>query len=185
MRTWWILSSFALIAACTISGCLRSLHPLYTEKTLIFEQGLLGSWVDQDSSVWTFAQSGQKSYDLIYTEKGSPGRFEARLVKLGKFTFLDIFPKEPVIDNGFYKFHLVPVHTISRVWIEEEKVRMAMLSHDWFKDQASKKKVRLAHERRENEIILTASTEELQKFVVKYADEPKAFPEPGELRRMK
>ncbi len=90
MRILRFFPSLVFVAAFTIPGCLRSLHPLYTEKTLVFEQTLIGTWVDQDSSVWTFAQSGQKAYDLIYTEKGSPGRFEARLVKLGKLTFLDL-----------------------------------------------------------------------------------------------
>ena len=185
MRTSRLIPFVIIAAVFTISGCLRSLHPFYTEKTLVFETKLVGTWVDQDTSVWTFVQTGPKAYELVYTEKGSPGRFDAHLVKLGKFMFLDLFPKEPVLQNGFYKFHLVPVHSILRVWIEEEKLRMAMLNHDWFKEQVDRKKVKLAHEHRENEIILTASTADLQKFVVKYADDPKAFPEPADLRRMR
>ena len=185
MRTTRFIPFTIIVAAFTISGCLRSLHPFYTEKTIVFEPKLVGTWVDQDSSVWTFVQSEPKAYELVYTEKGSPGRFSAHLVKLGKLMFLDLFPREPVLQNGFYKFHLVPVHTILRVWIDEDGLRMAMLNHDWFKDQVDKKKVNLAQERRENEIILTASTADLQKFVVKYADDPKAFPEPAELRRMR
>ncbi|MBI3005004.1 MAG: hypothetical protein HYY49_06260 [Ignavibacteriales bacterium] len=184
MRTSRLLPAAILLAAFIVSGCLRSLHPLYSDKTLVFDQNLVGSWVDQDSSMWTFIQTGQKSYELVYTEKGSPGRFKAHLVKLGKFVFLDLFPEEPVLQNGFYKFHLVPVHSILRVWIEENTLRMAMLDHDWFKNQVDKKKVKLAHEHRGNEIILTAATDDLQKFVVKYANDPKAFPEPGELRKI-
>jgi len=167
------------------SGCLRSLHPLYTDKTLHFDQNLVGTWLDKDSSVWTFVQTSAKAYELIYTEKGSPGRFDARLVKLGKYTFLDLFPKELVMQNGFYKFHMIPVHSIIRVWIDEKNLRMSMLDQEWFKNQIEKKKIKLAHERRENEFILTASTADLQKFVLKYADDPKAFPEPGELRKMR
>lgn len=185
MKTKLAVAALLTFLAVNLDGCLRSLHPFYTEKTLIFDQNLIGTWVDKDTSAWTFVQTNAKAYELIYTEKGSPGRFEAHLVRLGKYTFLDLFPKEPIMQNGFYKFHLVPVHTIMQIWIEERKIRMAMLNHDWFKDQVDKKKVKLAHEHRENEIILTASTEDLQKFVLKYANDPKAFPEPAELRRLK
>mgnify|MGYP001577911030 FL=1 len=185
MKTKLPVLAFFFFCALSISGCLRSLHPLYSDKTLEFNQKLVGTWADPDSNIWTFVQSGPKAYDLVHTEKRSPGRFEARLVKLGQFMFLDIFPKEPVMENGFYKFHLIPVHTISRIWIEQEKVRMAMLNLDWFKEQVEKKKIKFSHERRDNEILLTASTADLQKFVVKYANDPKAFAEPGELRRMK
>jgi len=47
----------------------------------------------------------------------------------------------------------------------------------------AKRKVKIRHQRLEDGIVLTASTEELQKFVLKYADE--AFSDFSEFHRRK
>mgnify|MGYP001558521172 FL=1 len=147
------------------------------------------------------------TYDLVITDKMTlfpyeetskeiVSKFDAYLVKLDKFLFLDIFPKEPEIKGVMYKFHLIPVHTFWRVWIEGDILRLATLNYDWFKDMAKSKKISIPHERLDEHlaerlgggtnsiILLTASTKELHEFVVKYAEDNKAF-QPGELHRQK
>ena len=37
------------LLAVFLGGCVLSLHPLYTEKDLIFEEKLLGTWAKNDS----------------------------------------------------------------------------------------------------------------------------------------
>ena len=179
--------TFALFAllALLIAGCVRSFYPLYTDKDLILDQTLIGTWMDNDNNVWTFLKSKDKSYELVYTEKNSPAKFKAHLVKLGRFTFLDLAPEESGIDNSFFSAHLIPVHTISRIWISADSVQLSLFDNGWLKEMIDKKKLSIAHERQGDGIILTASTRELQKLVIKYADDKKAFPEPGVLRRKK
>ncbi len=168
------------------AGCVQSLHPLYTDKDLVFQPGLVGSWSEEGSDdVWIFERSGDKSYDLIYTEHSASAKFVAHLVQLGKFLFLDIYPHELDLDNDFQKAHFLPVHTFSRVWLQEDTLRLVMLDHTWLKDMARKKNLNLAHDRIGDQIVLTASTRELQKFMTRYAENPKAFPKPesGLIRR--
>jgi hypothetical protein len=45
--------------------------------------------------------------------------------------------------------------------------------------------VKIAHERMEDGIVLTASTQELQKFFLQYAEDLKAFPDPTKFYRQK
>ncbi|MBI4243284.1 MAG: hypothetical protein HY606_04260 [Planctomycetes bacterium] len=194
MQTAKILVIFGIMLL--IAGCVPSLHPLFTEKDLVFEPALLGTWGEEGSKeTWTFQKSVDNTYDLIITEKrtilGSEviaNKFNAYLVKLDKLLFLDIYPKEPEIEGDFYKFHLIPAHTFSKVWIEDDVLHLGMLDHDWLKKMIDNKKVNISYERLGDEpspmIVLTASTKALQEFVLKYAEDAEAFPM-GEVHRQK
>ena len=112
-RGFWMLAVLTLIA-----GCIPSLNPVYTDETLTFEPALLGVWKQPAAKArWDFAKLDDKTYRLSYTdENGQQGRFLGRLAKLDSELFLDLYPEEVKMDgNGFYKFHLVPIHTIYRV----------------------------------------------------------------------
>lgn len=185
MRTMKILFTFGIVLL--ISGCVvPSLHPLFTEKDLVFDPALIGTWAEEDEEeAWIFLKSGDNAYDLIHAAEGTPIKYEAHLVRLGKFEFLDIYPQEPEIKNDFYKLHLIPAHTFWRIWTDGDVLLIARLDPDWLKDMIARKKVKIAHERLDDRIVLTASTKELQKFILKYAEDINAFPDPAELHRQK
>jgi hypothetical protein len=172
--------------AIFLTGCVPSLHPLFTDKDLIFDPALLGSWVDEDGkNIWEFQKSGENAYELVYTENEEPAKFQAHLVKLGDFLFLDIFPEEPEMKNGLYKGLLIPAHGFSRIWIERDSVRLAYMDPDWLKEMINKKKVKIGYDLIDQGLILTAPTEDLQKFAVKYAEDDKAFSVKTELHRQR
>ncbi len=184
MRSAKILILFGIVIFLT--GCVPSLHPLFTDKDLVFDQALVGTWVDEDGkNIWEFKKSEENSYELVYTENESPAKFEAHLVKLEKFLFLDLFPKEPEIKNGFYKGHLIRAHSFARIWMEGDSLHLAALDSDWLKDMIDKKKVKIGHDWIDQGIILTEQTKDLQKFAVKYAEDSKAFSNRSELHRQK
>jgi len=176
----------ALGLAVLMAGCVPSLHPLFTEKDLVYDPALVGTWAEEEGEdIWIFRKSGDNAYDLIYSQKGVPAQFEAHLVQVAEFLFLDTYPKEPHIKNDLYTIHLIPAHTFSRIWIEGDVLRLAMLDLDWLKRMIAEKKVDIAHERVDEGIVLTASTKELQEFVLKYAEDEEAFHDPTELHRQK
>lgn len=180
-------TAVVLVIILFLAGCVvPSLHPLFTEKDLVFDPALVGTWAEEDQEeTWAFLKSGDNVYDLIHTAEGLPVKYEAHLGRLGEFMFLDVYPGEPEVKNDFYKLHLIPVHTFWRVWIEGDVLRIAMLDPDWLKGMIAQKKVKIAHERMEDGIILTASTQELQKFILQYAEDLKAFPDPTKFHRRK
>jgi hypothetical protein len=176
----------ALGLVMLLAGCVPSLHPLYTEEDLVYDPALVGTWTEEDSEdTWTFRKLGDTAYDLIYTEEGVPARFEAHLVQVGEFLFLDTYPGEPDIKNDFYLVHIIPAHIFLRIEIEGDVLRYAMLDLDWLKKMIAENKVDIRHEEMEGGILLTAQPEELQTFLAKYAENEKAFPDPQELHRVK
>lgn len=185
-------------AVMMASGCIRSLHPLYTEEDLVYKRELLGTWVEQDTAgTWTFTRTGEKRYKLTHRQKGYqqgfihsetvPGdsaTFEVHLAQFGEYLFMDLYPEPLERRNDLCKVHWIPVHTFSRVWIENDALKMSMLNADWLTTMIDEGKLKIGHERIEDEIILTASTEVLQKLVVSFADDPEAFPEPSVLFKL-
>ena len=89
---------FYLLAAL-LGGCIpvMSLHPLFTEETLVFEEKLLGTWVDDSNNIWEFKDPNEqkKIYKLIVVDnEGQKGSFDARLTKLENKLFLDVYPNQ-------------------------------------------------------------------------------------------
>ncbi|MDX1941443.1 MAG: hypothetical protein SFU99_12875, partial [Saprospiraceae bacterium] len=75
-------------------------------------------------------------------------------------------------------------HSFARVEFKNRQVIIRFFDYDFLKTLFEQQKIRLKHERLSNDnIVLTAPTEELQKFVLKYADEPKAYQEALVLKR--
>jgi len=195
----WPRISVILALAFFLASCfVTSIHPLYTEKDLVFVPELLGTWKAEDEEdLYTFQQSGENAYELIITGQESsqksrqilgcdePGRFEAHLVKLGKFLFLDIYPEVPEMGEYGLDFYLVPVHSFHKISIEKDVLRLVSLDYDWLEKMIKESKVNLAHVRLEDRFVLTASTGELQKFVLKYAEDSEAFSDYSELNRQK
>ena len=154
-----------LIAGCVVS----SLYPLFTEKDLAFDPTLLGTWagVDEDDTL-VFKSGEGKAYDLTYITEGQGLKFKVHLVQLGKIQFFDVYPK---VDKEHDAIHLLPAHSFWRLERDGDMLRTAWLDQGWFEDQIARKKIIIPHQLVEDRLILTASTEELQKFVLKYADE--------------
>jgi len=190
------LKSLTAIALLTgLAGCVPSLHPIYTQKDLIFEPALVGKWSPveegEQAEVWTFTQTGDKSYGLTIIEQNqdetvAPAEFEVHLLKLAGYFFLDLYPEPPKNQNDFYSMHLVPAHTFIKMSIEGDILKLTLMDYDWLDKMIERKKVKLKHERiRDEHIVLTAQPKQLQKFIIKYADSNEAFPEPGLMRRVK
>ncbi len=184
----------ALVALSSLlfSGCLiMSLHPFFTDKDAVFEQSLVGTWVDESGkATLTFKQFGANAYRITYHQKestppmggkkraGEPGELEGHFGRVGGSLFLDLYPDKGSWDrlkNELLAVHLAPTHTISKVWFEGDKLMIAGLSHDWLKDLVTQDSSAIPHEKVEGAIVLTASTEALQDFLKKYGNDPKAF----------
>jgi len=178
---------FYLLAAL-LGGCIPSLHPLYTDKELFFEEKLCDVWSD-GKTIWRFeGNAGKKSYELtVIDEDLEEGKFVAHLVKLDEMLFLDLFPVEldKLHPNDFYKFHLLPVHTFLKVEQIEPILKMRMMDPDKLGKMLENDPNLIKHEVEEDRIVLTASTEQLQQFMKRHADEEGLFGDASDLRRLR
>ena len=190
-----VLAVVCLALVALLPGCIvQSLHPLYTQKELVFEPALIGVWervVEEDEWEWretlplTFEQGEGKTYRMSVGEGEEPATFEVHLVKLGDNMFLDFFPDPPEEWVGAYAGHVVPVHSFWRMWLEGDELRIAWLNIEWLDEQIEQGKVAVKHEREEEAtaLLLTADTKDLQQFLLEHADDPEAFPVPTPYER--
>ena len=188
-----------------IAGCVPvvSLHPLFTKEDLAFDEKLLGTWVgdaNNTGTAWEFARFDESSASSLPKElQGEFKRFyrlnmedrddhkgavAACLVKLGDRMFMDIFPdrfpsgesdieKVALLYNAFF---YVPTHTFVRVDSIGEALKMRLTDDDEFNKFVDAEPKAIAYTQTQDRPILTASTKELQAFVVKYADDRRVFP---------
>jgi len=191
---------FYLLAGL-LAGCVpvMSLHPLYTEEDVVFEEDLVDTWVDDPDSpknTWEFsrAEAKEKTYKLVYSDnEGKKGSFVVHLVKLENRLFLDVFPNQFPSEQQDWEemkwaynfFFFVPAHTFIKIDSIEPKLKMRRTINDEMKELFKEDPSVIEYESVDGKIILTASTEELQAFALKYAYDIRVFPAKVVLTRKK
>ena len=187
-----------------LGGCVPviSLHPLYTQDSLIFDEHLLGTWMENPSdtnSAWQFTRLGQahadtlpdalqndveKVYHLSLTDpQGRQGSFFACLVKLDNRLFLDIFPDvlpsgddDPEQTQLFYNaFFFVRAHTFLRADLSGNRLTLWATDDEKMSALLEARPSPLAFESVDDRPVLTASTEALQEFFSKHANDDRVF----------
>jgi hypothetical protein len=172
-----------LISLIVVAGCIPSLNPVYRNENLVLDASVLGAWKQPKSAAtWKFTERDNKSYNLVYTdEKGQQGRFIACVADIQGKRFLDLFPEEAMPEaSGFYKFHLVPIHTIYLVRGTQPNLELAAINYPWLDDYVADHPGAIEHATFGGRTLITASTEQVQAFVLAHQD---AFTVPFELER--
>jgi hypothetical protein len=178
------LAKYLILFSVLLGGCIPSLHRLYTDKDVVYDPNLVGTWKDPNSAdIWEFCPAEPNSYLMIYTDQNkNAAKFTVHLVKLDKMLFLDIFPKEAnQPSNDFYKLHFYPVHTFAKVNQISPTLNMQFMDINKFTRRLAKNPMLLQHEVIEHhadnypKIVITASTAELQDFMRKHAQDEDVF----------
>lgn len=165
-----------------LPSCIPSLHPLYTPDTLVFEPALLGTW-ENDDDPFVFKQLGEKAYLLDASTGDKVEQYKVHLVKLGEHYFLDFYARDSNNflsgDNDYGVAAKVRTHTFAKVKWGDNKLEIRHFAeNEWLEQLFEQRRIRIKHEVLEDgAIILTAGPKELQKFFLKYADDPNAFTE--------
>ncbi len=179
----------AFCAGLLLSGCAPSLHPVYTEKDLVFEPALVGTWSagKPEDGAWAVEKKGENAYTVRFTGNGKTGACRGHLVRLGGMLVMDLFPEEKEYEGlgDLAKVHTVPAHTVNRVWVEGETVRYATLDGERLKALSDAGELALPHARVEGGILLTARPAEIQAFLVKHSGDPELFADPVVLKRIR
>ena len=186
------------IMAAMLSGCLvKSLHSFYDEGDVIYKPELTGNWLDDDSSKWvisrySFARGFLKGDSLdnsylaeMYENTANPSRFNVHLFKVDGILYLDFMPIRDKGEQEFYDIHLVPAHSLARVRFDShDRMTISWFNEEWLNKMFEENRVKISHEvilsddyGYGKQYVLTASTSELKKFIVKYGNDPDAFSE--------
>jgi hypothetical protein len=176
---------FYLLAGL-LGGCIpiMSLHQLYTPQNLVFDDKLLGTWVDDPNkpeTTWEFQRlktedANDKAYQLLFiNNEGKKGLFVAHLLKLDNKLFMDAYPSEvpwePKDPNKvellFNTFFFIPAHTFLKIDSIEPVLKIRLTIEDKMKELLKENPSAIQHTTIEERTVLTASTKELQAFVLK------------------
>jgi len=187
------------LLAVVLGGCVpvASIHCLYTKENTVFDEKLLGTWVDDSNepeTIWEFTRDDEpnNTYKLIFTdEEGNKGSFEAVMVKLKDKLFLDIYPRElpweledPNQVKWLYNsFFVIPAHTFIKVDSIEPQLKLRFTMDDKMEELLKENPNAIEHTSIEDRIVLTAKTKQLQEFILKYADDERLFAEEVTLGR--
>jgi len=184
------------LIAIILSGCLvKSLHPFYKETNVVFDPGLLGTWLDEDSATWVIKQyvfpKGLFSGDSIdnsylvemYEKQNHVSRFNVHLFKLDGISYLDFAPIREDKDEQMVDLHYIPAHSLARIEISpNHELLISWFSEEWLSKLFEENRVKISHEvikatdpNYPDEYVLTASTDELQKFIMKYGNNEAAY----------
>lgn len=141
-------------------------------------------------------------YELAHFSEEGQYAYDAVLLKLGKTYFLDVFPDAPIDDLETFKqkektpglsfseedenfpilANYVATHNFYKVeFVNDKKILIYPFDGERLEDLVAQRKIRIKHESVNDNFVITASTEELQKFIIKYAEDKKTFEDPLEL----
>ncbi len=159
---------------------------------------LIRRYPDDDISIEPGDEDSLKmnAYLIFFEETGEPNippvLFLGKVGKLNNQYYLNL--KLFDIDFGMSATPLVThkfnINTFSRIDVQDDELVLEHLESSWIKDQILNNRVRIKHEvvrsdyDDSTEILITASTPELQQFVEKYGGEEDAYQEPLTLKRV-
>lgn len=107
----------------------------------------------------------------------------ATLGNIGTNRFLELLPQRPneIHQKSFYGGHFIQLRSFWKVSFLGDTLTLTSMSSQWLEAMLKQKKVDIKCEKPEGGLLfLTATTQELQEFVTKHADDSGAFPSSGE-----
>ena len=194
-KSRWAIGMALALVSVAAGGCddtgnpfAISLQPFYTKMDLEADARLIGNWKDTDGDLsFTFEEGKEKEYALVVKEREgeqeTSGEFEAHLMRLGGWWFIDFFPKYKSGESEFYQVHFLRGHSLARLALGQDTMQVAFLDSSWLRARIEEKSIDAQHERADETLLLTGTTEELQELAFLYANDDKAFAGPLSLER--
>jgi hypothetical protein len=189
-----------------LSGCLSTLHPLFTEKDVVYDPRLVGTWIAGNGDDPSHLENGSidtavfeqgsaasfielpdalrrlapRAYVVTYKKGQKTTKYHAFLCHIGKDYFLDYYPaatpRQKTYD-AFYKSHFTKMHSFYRIRFSgNNRFEIELFDDGYLTDLIKQKQIRIQHEVRfDGSYLITAPTEELQQYVMKYGDVNEAY----------
>ena len=165
-----------------LAGCIvLSVYPFYNPQDVIFDPAITGHWAKADAAgeTWQFDAAGDNAYLVTVKDSNQTNCFEAHLFKLKQSNthFLDL------LTTNRDAFEL-PMHLISTVTQNDSNLTVQFMDYGWLTRVLETNTVALRHivvpqntgdTNQGNMLYVTASTRDLQGFLLKYAIDTNAF----------
>jgi hypothetical protein len=187
------LSLVSLALCILLAGCgpQESLFPLYADDDIYFDESLNGHWrmidspeqkSDNDLHLLFKGDKDGRVYVVVgRSEKNKDARIfmEARLVRIGKYEFIDFeTPSDRRLEDEKIRDQVFPAvtgHIFGRVSRERGGLKLSFLDDKWVSDEAKADRLKLLHVDTPDGILLSASTSDLKQFILEHAEDEKAL----------
>jgi hypothetical protein len=188
------------LSVTLLSGCLKTLYPIFHKKDAIFSPNLLGYWRYTDKENVTgfvefkkipenrqpelppaIREISDKGY--LVSKMDNMGKIIAQdfvfLAKIGKNQYLDYYPAEMSSQrnmNKHYRDHYIKLHTNYKYDFKDtDNFEIRLFDQSFMEKLLSDNKINIKYEMVNGKKLITASTDDLQKFIIKYSDNPDAY----------
>ncbi len=183
------IAAYLIVVGVFLLGCIPSLHPIYTPDTLIHYDEVIGVY-DSDGENWHFEKSEKKDgYTYIMLDGANPDslipHYEIHFIELNDIIFADFYPLYHDSDLDLGSDYL-RMHTFAKVILTDTKLSFYYPDAEELEKLFRQGKVRLKHELYEeaDNILITASTKDLQRFLKKYGRDDRLFNADSSLKRI-
>ena len=176
---FFVVGVLATLVGCIGPGIRLSLFPLHSDETVVFRPELLGTWIT-GSERMIFEKGLEEDYVVTYRLDDTPviAPAKARLVHLGQHHFLNVYPEnegnsDP--DGGLY-FPFIPLHLLYSLELNGDVLKLGWFSDDWLQKRIESGEMDLTYTSHPDfGVLLTASTEALQRFFLEHAEDDNAL----------
>ena len=191
-------SVFILGMALILTGCgIFSLHPLYHKEDLIVKTELIGTWKnsDDDAMYISIDTLEGKKYEFVIKDGEDTIKFKMGLLDLDGQYFIDLYPHDDcsffggddcyALENLLRNY--IPAHTFMKFDFTENEMTLTEFDNERLIKLFDQSKIRLDHEipgEDADYVVITASTDDLQKFIKRYSNDDEAFNEPEKYYRL-
>jgi hypothetical protein len=197
-KALFLFSFFFLLVL--LSGCLSTLYPIFKVNDVVFNENLLGYWncsgFDEKIRFMEFKRipserKSELSGDIrLICDKGyllqrmdsSRQVIEENFVflaKIGENYYLDFYPAEMLSQkkvHEIYKKHFIKVHKSYKYDFKDKNhFEISRFDKEFLDKLISNNKINIRHEVLDGTNVITASTEDLQKFIIQYSSDPHFF----------
>ena len=119
------------------------------------------------------------SYAFALAPSADEAGFQPHLAEVGDRLYASLVSGQQASDGSrkgpSYEVHLTQAHWVFRVWLDGDTLRLADLSEDWLTEALNQGKVDIRYEHVGDDLVVTASTQELRQFLLEHAGDEGAF----------
>ncbi|MBI5075894.1 MAG: hypothetical protein HZB62_12110 [Nitrospirae bacterium] len=173
-----------IISLVVLNGCIvHSVNPFYSKESIADMPALNGKWILKEGKTeeglnreWLFSADKITIPDF----KGSSATLSSRFFRVDDMLFLDaIADSPPEVLSFWWVLHVTPVHTVSRVILEEKTMKIIPLDASWMEAAVKNKTVSLPSvwHQEQKTYLFTATAAEWADFLKKYGKDQNVFME--------
>jgi hypothetical protein len=190
------IAALGLLMITLLNSCLLTLYPIYTDKDVVFRENIIGQYkkikkeetefmdiepLTSFKGILTPAISAIKNKGYLVTLKNENNLVHstmiAFIVRLKNEFYMDFMQVRKPGRDAFFESMLVPMHAVYRLRFEHpgKDFTLQRFSSGFLTDLIEKKKIRISNEDVEHELVITASTADLQQYIIKYGNLADAY----------